>query len=309
MKKLFIYSLFLSVLVFFFPSMASTDVIPPDSHPLDRCVKVVNLDEFPIVVLISYITGPMVEGYETYQIENNKCWGKGYKFNHLNIYWNTKDKPNAIDPDKLLLTDIESYGGYVDKSNPLIKEGIEYSITGFSGKKLVLYKSKQTSEYNNGAPKKVETFNNPLSQEIKNQNLVEQEKILVTKTDIGLAKRVSGNILLQVEKNGECWYVYPDNKKKYYLGQPADAFMIMGNLGLGIKHSKLNNYFEAKFPSRLSGKILLDVDQNGEAYYINPRDLKGYYLNKPADAFRIMRAFSLGITNSDIRKIDVGEIK
>ncbi|MBU2456824.1 MAG: hypothetical protein V1768_03365, partial [Patescibacteria group bacterium] len=120
--------------------------------------------------------------------------------------------------------------------------------------------------------------------------------------------RVSGNILLQVEQNGEGWYVYPDNKKKYYLGRPADAFSIMRNLGLGIKHSELDNYLNSKFPSRLAGKIMLDVEQNGEAYYINPNNLKGHYLNRPADAFRIMRELGLGITNSDIRKIDVGEV-
>ena len=143
----------------------------------------------------------------------------------------------------------------------------------------------------------------------ESQSTIAEEKSLITKVDTNLSKRVSGNILLQVEKNGEGWYVYPDNKKKYYLGRPADAFSIMRNLGLGIKHSELASYLNAKFPSRLSGKILLDVEQNGEAYYVNPNDLKGYFLNRPADAFKIMRELGLGITNTDIRKIDVGEIE
>jgi len=134
-------------------------------------------------------------------------------------------------------------------------------------------------------------------------------KINNVKIDIGLINKVKGKILLQVEKNGEGWYVNPDNEKKYYLGRPADAFSIMRNLGLGIKHSELNNYLNSKFPSRLSGKILLDVERNGEAYYVNPDDLKGYYLNRPADAFRVMRELGLGITNNDIRKIGVGEIE
>ena len=145
--------------------------------------------------------------------------------------------------------------------------------------------------------------------ELINKKVIKEEKSLITKIDNKLSKRISGNILLQVEKNGEGWYVNPDNKKKYYLGRPADAFSIMRNLGLGIKHSELNGYLNSKFPSRLSGKIMLDVEQNGEAYYVNPKDLKGYFLNRPADAFRIMRELGLGITNSDIRKIDVGEIK
>ncbi|MFA5359881.1 MAG: trypsin-like peptidase domain-containing protein [Patescibacteria group bacterium] len=143
----------------------------------------------------------------------------------------------------------------------------------------------------------------------ESQTVIAEEKKLTTKIDNNLSKRMNGNILLQVEKNGEGWYVYPDDKKKYYLGRPADAFSIMRNLGLGIKHSELAKYLNSKFSIKLSGKILLDVEKNGEAYYVNPKDLKGYFLNRPADAFKVMRELGLGITNADIRKIGVGEIK
>ena len=51
--------------------------------------------------------------------------------------------------------------GSVDESNPLIKETIEYSIAGFKDGDLIVYKSKQTSEYNNGQSNKVETFDKP----------------------------------------------------------------------------------------------------------------------------------------------------
>jgi hypothetical protein len=169
MKKLIIYTLFSLAFVFLFSSTVSADVISPNSHPFSRCVKVVNLSEFPDVVLIGYYTGPMVDKYESYQIKNNECLTKGYKFNSLNIYWNIKDKPNFIDSNNLLLEDIEPYGGYVDQNNPLVKEDIEYSIAGFSGGKLVLYESKQTSEYNNGTPKKVETFSNLLENKEPNK--------------------------------------------------------------------------------------------------------------------------------------------
>ncbi len=172
MKKIFIYTLFSLAFVFLFSSTVSADITPPNSHPLSRCVKVVNLNEFPNVVLIGYETGPVVnkvDKYEMYQIKNNECLTKGYKFNSLSIYWNTKDKPNSVEPNNLLLENIEPYGGYVDKNNPLVKEDIEYSIVGFSSGKLVLYKSKQTLEYNNGTPKKVETFSNPLGNKEPNK--------------------------------------------------------------------------------------------------------------------------------------------
>lgn len=166
MKKLAIYVLFSLIAAVLFSSVAPADVIPGGSHPVGRCVKVVNLNEFPDVVLIGYYTGPMVK-YKAYQIQNNQCLYKGYKLNKFSVYWTTKEKFDSLDLKNLSLADItfleniQTYGGNADKSNPLIKEDIEYSIAGFSDGKLVLYKSRQISEYNNGAPKKVETFDSP----------------------------------------------------------------------------------------------------------------------------------------------------
>jgi hypothetical protein len=92
------------------------------------------------------------------------------------------------------------------------------------------------------------------------------------------------------------------------MGRPADAFNLMREFGLGIKHAELLGYINTDFPARLSGKIVLDVEANGEAYYIYPEDLKGYYLGRPADAFNIMRELGLGITNNDLIKINSQEI-
>jgi len=171
MKKLVVYACFSLVVslvaTFFLAPPASADVIPGGFHPVSRCIRIVNLDEFPDVVLIGYYTGPMVK-YEAYRIKNNQCLDKGYKLNKFSVYWTTKEKFASLDLKNLKLTDItflenlQPYGGNVDKSNPLKKEDIEYSIAGFSGGKLILYKSKQISEFNNGDPKKVETFDNPL---------------------------------------------------------------------------------------------------------------------------------------------------
>jgi len=116
-----------------------------------------------------------------------------------------------------------------------------------------------------------------------------------------LAETLKGKILLQVEKNGEAWYVYPVNLKKYYLGKPADALKIMKELGLGATHAYITKY--TIFPVSVWGKILLDVEDLGKAYYIYPKDGKGYYLGKPADAFNVMRELGLGITNLNLDKI------
>jgi len=134
------------------------------------------------------------------------------------------------------------------------------------------------------------------------------EKSLTKNISSSLSNRLSGRILLQVESHGEAWYVNPVNDSKYYLGRPADAFAIMRQLGLGISNQDYVS-FNGQAPARLSGRILLRVENHGEAYYVNPLDLKMHYLGRPADAFAIMRGLGLGIANTDLRRIDIGEVK
>ena len=64
----------------------------------------------------------------------------------------------------------------------------------------------------------------------------------------------------------------------------------------------------ASLVDSLKGRILLQVEQHGEAWYVNPTDNKRYYLGRPDDAFEIMRSFGLGITNNDLDQIPVGNI-
>ena len=51
--------------------------------------------------------------------------------------------------------------------------------------------------------------------------------------------------------------------------------------------------------SPVTGKILLAVENHGEAWYINPADEKRYYLGRPDDAFKIMRGLAIGVNNKD----------
>jgi hypothetical protein len=81
----------------------------------------------------------------------------------------------------------------------------------------------------------------------------------------------------------------------------------MRKLSLGALHSYVSG--RDIFPKRLSGRILLDVEDKGKAYYINPLDLKKYYLGRPADAFDIVRRLGIGITNDNLRKIGIGELE
>ena len=113
-----------------------------------------------------------------------------------------------------------------------------------------------------------------------------------------------GRILLQVEDKGQAWYVNPVNSQRYYLGRPIDAFNLIRSLGLGVSNADLAS-FQKNSPRRLAGRILLQVQSQGQAYYLNPLDLKLYYLGRPIDAFNLMRTQGLGISNKDLLSISI----
>lgn len=127
-------------------------------------------------------------------------------------------------------------------------------------------------------------------------------------SSVRAATNLNGRILLQVQDKGQAWYVDPLSVKRYYLGRPDDAWRIMRNFGLGVSNNDLASFLNTKAPARLSGRILLQVQDKGQAYYVNPLNLKLSYLGRPADAFAVIRSFGLGITNSDLAKIPVGTL-
>jgi hypothetical protein len=150
------------------------------------------------------------------------------------------------------------------------------------------------------------------------RQVVARETSLLTAVDQDFVKKLSGYILLQVENNGEAWYVDLASQKKYFLQNGAVAYQALRTFGLGITNADLNKIPDANNPSgtgydkklvnRLKGRILLQTQSKGEAWYVNPKDGKRYYLKDGDAAYSIMRSLSLGITNVNLRKIEVGDI-
>ena len=58
---------------------------------------------------------------------------------------------------------------------------------------------------------------------------------------------------------------------------------------------------------RLKGKILLQVESHGEAWYVNPANTEKYYMGRPADAFALMRQLGVCINNANLKKIPVAD--
>ena len=113
MKQYLIYAVIGLLMINF----ASADSIPENSHPINKCVKFVNLNDFSDVVLVGYYTGPMIGTYEAYQIENDKCLEKGYKLNSFFIYWTAKEKFNSLNLKDLKLDTKKVVWGGGDDGN------------------------------------------------------------------------------------------------------------------------------------------------------------------------------------------------
>lgn len=139
------------------------------------------------------------------------------------------------------------------------------------------------------------------------QAVMDQERALVQRSSTSLTNRLSGRILLQVEEKGEAWYVEPTTKEKHFMGRPVDAFSMMRQFGLGISNANFAKFTASGVPARFAGRIFIKVEEAGEAYYVNPVDLKMHYLGRPDDAFRIMKELALGISNDNLRQIQVAD--
>lgn len=192
---------------------------------------------------------------------------------------------------------------------------------------------------------------------------------VISPVDYALVNRLKGHILLQVERNGEAWYMYPSDGLRYYLRNGEIAYIIMRFFSLGITNADLEKIpvgIEPRFEdadadsdrlsdkmeeglgtdplsadtdndgvgdgdevlvysthplregrlvyspvlvSRLLGKILLQVESRGEAWYVHPADGKRYYMKDGASAYQIMRFLSLGTSNRDLNKLPIGSLR
>jgi S1-C subfamily serine protease len=65
--------------------------------------------------------------------------------------------------------------------------------------------------------------------------------------------------------------------------------------------------FDNSLVNKLKGRILLQVQSRGQAWYVNPTDGRRYYLKNGAAAYQIMKHLSLGIRNDDLSRIPMNK--
>jgi hypothetical protein len=137
------------------------DVIPENTHPVERNVYITNLDDFPEIMLVSYVTGPMIQGYEMTVIEQDVPLSKGYKFNQLQLFAIKKafvDQLGGIDQidfakvaEQMPPADIVDPGPYfVPEDNPVATDSYYYKITEVTETVLTLQLDHRVISFNDG---------------------------------------------------------------------------------------------------------------------------------------------------------------
>jgi len=153
-----------------------------------------------------------------------------------------------------------------------------------------------------------------------------------------LTARLRGRLLLQAQSRGQVWYVNPIDDRRYEVNA-ENALSIFRALALGITNDDLekiptdtnfinakvdsdgdgyldiveavNGYnlfgpgkaiFDKKITTRLRGRLLLQAQNHGQIWYVNPVDDRKYEVNA-ANALPLFRQLALGITDADLSEI------
>jgi len=129
MKKIWIFVL--SFIAIFFVWISFADVIEPNTHRVDRCVKIqnVNIDWYKAIQVVE----PPFD-WAFYEIKKDECLHQHYKFGQSYVYL-VKEPVNvdSLTPDNfqkgsILVDRINPNWWYVDDSNPLTSENLTYKI-------------------------------------------------------------------------------------------------------------------------------------------------------------------------------------
>jgi hypothetical protein len=86
---------------------------------------------------------------------------------------------------------------------------------------------------------------------------------------------------------------------------PKNEYLSLGKWEKGLDNWALLkfNKIDANLTNKLMGKILLQIESRGEAWYVNPKDGKRYYMADGTAAYSIMKRLGIGINNQNYNKI------
>ncbi len=110
------------------------------------------------------------------------------------------------------------------------------------------------------------------------------------------------------------WYISPVDKRRYYFDNEFVGYDKIKSMVLGISNA---NLFKIPLPGekitgnlalrqRLSGRFLLQVQNLGRIWYVNPVDLKRYYLDGPKSVRYVIDHTGVNAEDKTLVRFNVG---
>jgi hypothetical protein len=152
--------LYLFLVLCLLSKISYCDVIPSNSHYVNKCIKIINVDDYPGISLLGVINC-LANGQSTYLIGPTTCLEKGYWHNCFTIYGVKNSYLAGKDITKInwcldknafkTNIQIDPGGGYADNSNSIYSIKQYYRIVGFTDSSVVIYKCKEVDYFENGS--------------------------------------------------------------------------------------------------------------------------------------------------------------
>jgi len=123
-----------------------------------------------------------------------------------------------------------------------------------------------------------------------------------------------GRILIQTESYGRAWYADPITNQRFYIRNGAEAFNFFKTRAQGISNSDIKKIPSArgqatnkKLVSQFRGEILLQVENKGLMWWVNPVDGIRYPIKDSVTAYELMKKFGTPVKNTELKKIAMND--
>ncbi|OQB93830.1 MAG: hypothetical protein BWX82_00249 [Parcubacteria group bacterium ADurb.Bin115] len=250
--------------------------------------------------LLSYIDKNKIEYGQAF-------WAQNGKINKLNL---KMEKAQQIEAGQKFTLSRPALSVAISASTPNSSSSATASgslVKRLAGYILLQVEDKGQAWYLN--PKDAKRYylaNGAAAYQIMRQSGVGITDADLRKIPIGVDSRFSGN-----DSDGD---LLPDGLEVAIGSNPnnsdsdGDGYLDGEELRSGYNPNGPGSLsYDLSFAAKQKGKILLQVQKNGEAWYVNPQDGKRYYLGNGDLAFQVMRYLSLGISNQDLNQISIGQ--
>jgi len=126
-----------------------------------------------------------------------------------------------------------------------------------------------------------------------------------------LASRLSGRLLLPVSGQGELWYVYPKDLKRYILEDPGNAFVNVLSVTVEVTDKVLagiptapGQKGNAQTIREYAGQFLHNPVGGGDRlWYVDPVQKRRFWFDGSQPSFDFLHSLALGISDKNLALI------